>query len=133
MPTISMRPAADPRLARNFTLNQLNLLYDFTGVGVDLRQVHFYDYNPAFLASLPAALRGGVQTSAVCALRSCRIAESASRRVDSGQAQPFTRLRGLDSQGHLRPQPYAGCGRMRERPQAIPLAAATTHFWHRWS
>ena len=56
MPTVSMRPATDPRSARNFTLNQFNLLYDFTGEGVDLCQVHFYDYNPAFLASLPRAL-----------------------------------------------------------------------------
>ena len=59
MPTMSMRPAPDPRSARNFTLNQFNLLYDVTGDGVDLCQVHFYDYNPAFLASLPA----------ICAIR----------------------------------------------------------------
>ena len=51
MPTISLRPVPDPRLARNFTLNQFNLLYDDTGEAVDLCQVHFYDYNPAFLAS----------------------------------------------------------------------------------
>ena len=41
----------------NFTLNQFNLLYDHTGEGVDLCQIHFYDYNPAFLASLPSPLR----------------------------------------------------------------------------
>jgi ferredoxin len=57
MPTVSLRPVRDPRLARNFTLNQFNLLYDVTGEGVDLCQVHFYDYNPAFLASLPGAIR----------------------------------------------------------------------------
>ena len=51
MPTVSLRPVADPRRPRNFTLNQFNLLYDDTGDGVDLCQVHFYDYNPAFLAS----------------------------------------------------------------------------------
>jgi choline dehydrogenase-like flavoprotein len=57
MPAISMRPVHDPRTARNFTLNQFNLLYDASGDGVDLCQVHFYDYNPAFLGSLPGPLR----------------------------------------------------------------------------
>ena len=56
MPTISRVPGADPRTARNFTLNQFNLLYDHTGEGVDLCQVHFYDYNRAFLASLPSII-----------------------------------------------------------------------------
>ncbi len=57
MPTISRRPVPDPRSERSFTLNQFNLLYDATGEGVDLSVVHFYDYNPAFLGSLPGALR----------------------------------------------------------------------------
>jgi choline dehydrogenase-like flavoprotein len=57
MPTLSVRPTEDPRHAMNFTLNQFNLLYDHTGEGVDLCQIHFYDYNPAFLASLPSPLR----------------------------------------------------------------------------
>jgi choline dehydrogenase-like flavoprotein len=57
MPALSVRPTADPRHATNFTLNQFNLLYDHTGEGVDLCQIHFYDYNPAFLASLPSPLR----------------------------------------------------------------------------
>lgn len=57
MPTVSLRPVRDPRLTRNFTLNQFNLVYDVTGEGVDLCQVHFYEYNPAFLASLPGAIR----------------------------------------------------------------------------
>ncbi len=56
MPTLSARAGADPRTARNFTLNQFNLLYDHTGEGLDLCQVHFYDYNPAFLASLPGPM-----------------------------------------------------------------------------
>jgi choline dehydrogenase-like flavoprotein len=68
MPTVSLRPAADPRSARNFTLNQFNLLYDFTGEGVDLCQVHFYDYNPAFLASLPGSLRTPLGEPALSAL-----------------------------------------------------------------
>lgn len=57
MPTVSVSPVGDPRFTRNFTLNQFNLLYDVTGEGVDLCQVHFYEYNPAFLESLPEAIR----------------------------------------------------------------------------
>ncbi len=58
MPTVSRRPAPDPRGERNFTLNQFNLLYDHTGEAFDLCQIHFYDYNPAFLGSVPAFLQG---------------------------------------------------------------------------
>ena len=57
MPTMSMHAVPDPRSARNFTLNQFNLLYDVSGEGVDLCQVHFYEYNPAFLASVPGVIR----------------------------------------------------------------------------
>ncbi len=68
MPTLSMRPVPDPRAARNFTLNQFNLLYDVTGEGVDLCQVHFYEYNPAFLGSIPGAIRGSSAEPALAAL-----------------------------------------------------------------
>lgn len=57
LPAVSRRPVGDPRAARNFTLNQFNLLYDASGEGVDLCQVHFYDYNPALLESLPPVVR----------------------------------------------------------------------------
>jgi ferredoxin len=57
VPAVSRRPVRDPRTTRDFTLNQFNLLYDATGEGVDLCQVHFYEYNPALLAALPALLR----------------------------------------------------------------------------
>ena len=57
LPALSARPVRDPRTARDFTLNQFNLLYDAAGDGVDLCQVHFYEYNPAFLASFPRILR----------------------------------------------------------------------------
>jgi ferredoxin len=57
MPAVSIRPVPDPRTTRAFTLNQFNLLYDDTGEGLDLSQIHFYEYNPAFLASLPQTLR----------------------------------------------------------------------------
>ena len=68
MPTASVRPVRDPRTARNFTLNQFNVLFDVTGEGVDLCQVHFYDYNPAFLGSLPAALGRPAADPALAAL-----------------------------------------------------------------
>jgi choline dehydrogenase-like flavoprotein len=67
-PTVSMRPVGDPRSARTFTLNQFNLLYDVTGEGVDFCQVHFYDYNPAVLASLPSVLRNHSAEPALTAL-----------------------------------------------------------------
>jgi ferredoxin len=57
VPAVSRSPVRDPRTARDFTLNQFNLLYDATGEGVDLCQVHFYEYNPALLAALPVLLR----------------------------------------------------------------------------
>jgi choline dehydrogenase-like flavoprotein len=63
-----MRPVSDPRRRRNFTHNQFNLLYDHTGEGVDLCQAHFYGYNPAFLDSVPGALRGTRAEPALAAL-----------------------------------------------------------------
>jgi choline dehydrogenase-like flavoprotein len=68
VPAISMRPVGDPRLARNFTLNQFNLVYDASGEGFDLCQVHFYDYNPAFLGSLPGILRANGADPALAAV-----------------------------------------------------------------
>jgi choline dehydrogenase-like flavoprotein len=70
LPALSLRPVSDPRQARNFTLNQFNLVYDATGEGVDLCQIHFYDYNPAFLGSLPGAVRQpGAETILAALLR----------------------------------------------------------------
>ena len=70
MPTVSRHPVPDPRSARNFTLNQFNLLFDVSGEGVDLCQVHFYEYNPAFLASLPATIqRPGAERALTALLR----------------------------------------------------------------
>lgn len=57
MPALSARGTGDPRSQRNFTLNQFNLVYDDTGGGYDLCQIHFYPYNPVFLDALPAPLR----------------------------------------------------------------------------
>jgi len=57
LPTLSSRPGIDPRAEENFTLNQFNVVVDTDGRGVNLAQVHFYPYNPAFLAALPSLLQ----------------------------------------------------------------------------
>ena len=57
MPTLSLRATIDPRTEDNFTLNQFNVVVDIDGGGLNLAQVHFYPYNPVFLATLPAFLQ----------------------------------------------------------------------------
>lgn len=57
MPAVSRRPTADPRQERDFTLNQFNLVYDASGDGFDLCQIHFYPYNPVFESSMPTPLQ----------------------------------------------------------------------------
>jgi ferredoxin len=59
VPFLSGRPVADPRRpgARDFTLNQFNILLSFDAEDVDTAHVHCYPYNPAFADALPAALR----------------------------------------------------------------------------
>jgi choline dehydrogenase-like flavoprotein len=59
LPFVSSRPVADPRRpgARDFTLNQFNLLLDDDAEGRDTSTVHCYPYNPAFFDALPAPLR----------------------------------------------------------------------------
>jgi ferredoxin len=56
LPFLSARPVPDPRAADDFTLNQFNMVVDLDG-GHDVSQLHFYNYNPAFLDNLPAVLR----------------------------------------------------------------------------
>ena len=60
MPAASKRPTADPRQERDFTLNQFNLVYDASGDGFDLCQIHFYPYNPVFESSMPPPLQHAV-------------------------------------------------------------------------
>jgi choline dehydrogenase-like flavoprotein len=60
LPTFSFRPTTDPRAEDNFTLNQFNVVVDTDGGGFNLAQVHFYPYNPVFLAALPAFLQARV-------------------------------------------------------------------------
>jgi len=57
VPTVSMHAVRDPRDERRFTLNQFNLLYDASGDGRDLCQIHFYPYNELFLRALPHVLQ----------------------------------------------------------------------------
>jgi choline dehydrogenase-like flavoprotein len=59
MPFLSARPVTDPRerAGQDWTLNQFNMLVDFGDEGYDTSMIHFYPYNPAFLAALPAPLR----------------------------------------------------------------------------
>jgi ferredoxin len=57
LPAASVTPTSDPRLVRNFTLNQFNLVFDARSDGIDLCQIHFYPYNPVFYSSLPNPLQ----------------------------------------------------------------------------
>ena len=57
MPTVSKNTTVDPRGERNFTLNQFNLVYNASGDGFDLCQIHFYPYNPVFESSMPGPLQ----------------------------------------------------------------------------
>jgi hypothetical protein len=69
MPAISrVATSTDPRDERGFTLNQFNLVYDASGDGFDLCQIHFYPYNPVFETSLPRFIRLGVAKPLATAL-----------------------------------------------------------------
>lgn len=66
LPFLSGRSVDDPRTRTDWTLNQFNVLLDFSGDGYNTSQVHFYPYNPAFFDALPAPLRhpaAGVATT----------------------------------------------------------------------
>jgi choline dehydrogenase-like flavoprotein len=69
MPAISrVATSTDPRHERGFTLNQFNLVYDASGDGFDLCQIHFYPYNPVFETSLPSFIRLAVAKPLATAL-----------------------------------------------------------------
>jgi len=53
LPAASIHPVPDLRGARDFTLNQFNMVYDDSGTGLDLVQVHFYPNNPAMEREFP--------------------------------------------------------------------------------
>ncbi|HLN42125.1 MAG TPA: GMC oxidoreductase [Acidimicrobiales bacterium] len=56
LPTVSRRPTPDPRNRNEFTLNQFNMIVSLDDRGLDVTQVHFYPFNPAYLQALPALL-----------------------------------------------------------------------------
>ncbi len=57
LPMASLRAVPDPRSVPELTLNQFNLVVDLDEGGPGVAQIHFYPYNPAYLAALPAPLR----------------------------------------------------------------------------
>ncbi len=57
LPFLSARATPDPRHERQFTLNQFNMVVRLDELGLELSQLHFYTYNPAFVDALPAVLR----------------------------------------------------------------------------
>lgn len=67
MPALSRRPTSDPRKAEELTLNQFNVVIDDDCLP-DVSQVHFYPYNDAIFAALPAMLRKRFAAPATTAL-----------------------------------------------------------------
>ena len=57
LPAVSLRGVGDFGADRDFTLNQFNMVYDDTGTGLDLVQVHFYPNNPAMERAFPALVQ----------------------------------------------------------------------------
>ena len=58
VPFVSARPTrTDPRNARDFTLNQFNMIVKLDAKARDLAYLCFYTYNAAFLDALPSVLR----------------------------------------------------------------------------
>ena len=56
LPLMSLRPAGNPQLARDFTLNQFNMTVSGMDDSPDLSQLHFYTFNAAFNDALPDVL-----------------------------------------------------------------------------
>ena len=57
VPMLSLYPTKDPRTEDLFTLNQFNMIVALDEVGLDVSQLHFYTYNPAFVGALPRPFR----------------------------------------------------------------------------
>jgi hypothetical protein len=60
LPVIARSATTDPRAEPHFTLNQFNMVVALDERGVDVSQLHFYTYNPAFIDALPNLLRAPV-------------------------------------------------------------------------
>jgi hypothetical protein len=58
LPMLSRKATVDPRQEPDFTLNQFNMLVAPDGDSADIAQLHYYTFNPSFIESLPAFLRG---------------------------------------------------------------------------
>jgi ferredoxin len=58
LPFLSLQPVGAPQNLRDFTLNQFNMVIRLDSEDLDVSQLHFYTYNPAFVDALPQALRG---------------------------------------------------------------------------
>jgi hypothetical protein len=56
LPFLSFRSTGDPRLERNFTLNQFNIVVDPGPGWRDVSQLHCYPFNPAYIDGLPGWL-----------------------------------------------------------------------------
>jgi choline dehydrogenase-like flavoprotein len=133
MPAMSRRPTADPRWARDFTLNQFNVVYDASGDGFDLSQVHFYPFNPVFEASLPSLLQRPLAG---------RVATEALRRISVGLgylpswASPKVRVSALAASAGALPglvvdrEPTTGWPPMlRQLAVALSRAAPALDLW----
>ena len=57
LPLLSQRATPDPRQEPDFTLNQFNMVVALGDSTVDISQLHFYAFNPAFVNALPSPLR----------------------------------------------------------------------------
>jgi ferredoxin len=57
LPFLSRTRVPDPRACSDFTLNQFNMVVALDAEGYDVSQLHFYTFDPAFIAALPRGLR----------------------------------------------------------------------------
>ena len=57
VPFLSRPTPTDPRVSDDFTLNQFNMAVSLDSVDLEISQLHFYPYNPAFSDALPRALK----------------------------------------------------------------------------
>jgi ferredoxin len=62
VPLASLRATEDPRLDKDFTLNQFNMTVTANSDPVDMSQLHFYTFNAAFSDALPRRLRGRTES-----------------------------------------------------------------------
>ena len=75
LPMLSVGATADPRREPDFTLNQFNMIVALNGSSVDISQLHFYTFNPAFINALPAATSkplGGASSGTTATSTDCR-------------------------------------------------------------